>query len=162
MASCLMAPSLYLNQLWLTINEFVLWNSFQGNIYLNTQGINAKVVPEMYTFEITVASPRGQWVNSQETLHISPLWANWGMSIVRYFGEIYLVSMKLCGTLLTTPTGSSLICEQFSWTFNWRSVDLLCLYFRYRQRTTNTSEQLGYAKQMMTSVGNIICIQERF
>ena len=34
MAWCLMAPSHYLNQCWLTINK-ILWRSFQGDIYQN-------------------------------------------------------------------------------------------------------------------------------
>ena len=43
MASCLMAPSHYLDQCWLTI----LWLSFQGNVYLNTQDINPKLCLKM-------------------------------------------------------------------------------------------------------------------
>ena len=52
MACCQRAPSHYLNQRWLTINE-IFWHSFQVNFYLNTQDINPQVVFEIYTFEIT-------------------------------------------------------------------------------------------------------------
>ena len=45
MACCLMAPSHYLNQCWLKINE-ILQHPFQGNVYLNTQNINPQVVLE--------------------------------------------------------------------------------------------------------------------
>ena len=38
MVCCLTAPNHYLNQCWLITNE-ILWHSFQGNIYLNTQDI---------------------------------------------------------------------------------------------------------------------------
>ena len=62
MAGCLTAPSHYLNQCWLTINE-ILWHSFQGNIYLNTQDINPQVVFKIHTSEFTAISHRGQWVN---------------------------------------------------------------------------------------------------
>ena len=61
MAYCLIAPSHYLNQCWLTIKE-ILWHPFHGNVYLNTQVINPKVMFEIYTFEITATSPRVQWV----------------------------------------------------------------------------------------------------
>ena len=33
-------------------------DSFQGNVYLNTQDINPSVMFEIYTFEITATSPR--------------------------------------------------------------------------------------------------------
>ena len=64
-ACCLMGPSHYLNQCWLTINK-VLVHSFQGNVYLNTctQDINPLVVFEIYAFEITATPARVQWVNS--------------------------------------------------------------------------------------------------
>ena len=62
MACCPMAPSHYLNQHWLIINEAV-WHLFQGNIYLNTQDINPQIVIEIYKFDITATSQRDWWVN---------------------------------------------------------------------------------------------------
>ena len=76
---CLMAPSHYLNQCWLTIN-MILWHSFQGDVNLNTQNIN--VVFEIHRFEITATSPGDelamlafkymstwQWATCKETWH---------------------------------------------------------------------------------------------
>ena len=44
----------------LTHRHEILWHSFQGNVYLNTEYINPQVVFEIYTVEITATSPRGQ------------------------------------------------------------------------------------------------------
>ena len=60
MACCLMAPSHHVNQCWVTTNK-ILYNSFQGNIYLNTQDINPQILFEIYTFWITATSTREQW-----------------------------------------------------------------------------------------------------
>ena len=61
MTCCLTAPSHYLNQCWLTVNE-VLWHLFHCNVYLNAQNIYQQAVFEIYTFEITTTSPREHWV----------------------------------------------------------------------------------------------------
>ena len=61
MASCLMAPSHYLNQCWLMISE-VLWHSPDSNFTENTQDIYHWNEFEIYLFETVVKSPRGQWV----------------------------------------------------------------------------------------------------
>ena len=39
------APSHYLNQCWLTLNE-ILWHSFEDTIYFNTEDINTQVLFE--------------------------------------------------------------------------------------------------------------------
>ena len=70
-AWCLTAPSHYLNQSWLGINE-ILWHSFQGNIYMSTQDIKPQVVLEMYTFEITATFPREQWVKAPCGCSVAP------------------------------------------------------------------------------------------
>ena len=60
MAWCLMAPSHYLNQNWLTTNR-ILWHSYQGNIY-------SRYHPKLclkFNIEITATSARGQWVKSR-------------------------------------------------------------------------------------------------
>ena len=57
MACCLTAPSHYLTPYWLAINK-VLWYSFQGNVYWNTQDTNPQVVFEIDSFEITAISPQ--------------------------------------------------------------------------------------------------------
>ena len=62
MACCLITPSHYLSQCWLTVNK-VMWPSLQGNVYSNTHDINSQGVLEIYTFEITATSPREQWIN---------------------------------------------------------------------------------------------------
>ena len=51
MASCLMAPSHYLKQYWLTIN-MILWFSFHDNVYLNILSIPIHKFYEIYRFEI--------------------------------------------------------------------------------------------------------------
>ena len=56
---CLRTPCIYLNQCLLNINK-ILWHSFQGNVYWNTQDINPRVAFEIHTFEITATSPRGR------------------------------------------------------------------------------------------------------
>ena len=56
MTCCLTAPSHYLNQCWRITCE-VIWHSFQGNIYLNTQYINPQAVLEIQTLEIKVHLP---------------------------------------------------------------------------------------------------------
>ena len=51
MAWCLTALRHYLDQCWLTINK-MLWHSFQGNVYLNTQYIISQRVFTICIFEI--------------------------------------------------------------------------------------------------------------
>ena len=51
MVCCLTAPSHYLNQVSLSI-IVIIWHSFLGNVFLNTNDINPKVVFEIYTFGI--------------------------------------------------------------------------------------------------------------
>ena len=58
MACCLTAPSHYLNQCWLMINE-VLWHSPEINFTGNTQDIYPRYASESYSeFKITATSPR--------------------------------------------------------------------------------------------------------
>ena len=57
---CLTPPSYYLNPCWFTVEE-LLWHTFHGNIYMNTQDINLKVTLEIYILEIRAKSPTGQW-----------------------------------------------------------------------------------------------------
>ena len=49
MASCLMAPSHYLKQYWLTIS-MILWFSFHDNVYLNTQYTNTQVLWNLHVW----------------------------------------------------------------------------------------------------------------
>ena len=58
---CLTAPSQYSNQCWLIINE-VLWCTFHGNDYVNSQNIDTQVMFEILTFEITATSPKCQLI----------------------------------------------------------------------------------------------------
>ena len=65
MACCLTAPSHYLNQCWLIINE-VQWQSPKGNHnvhkrYLGHQKLNYL---EIYLYKISLWSPRGEWVKT--------------------------------------------------------------------------------------------------
>ena len=57
---------------WTTVdlNE-TLWNSFGGDVYLNTQDITFHVVFKIYTFEITSKSPRD---NELMFLKITSAW----------------------------------------------------------------------------------------
>ena len=61
MAFCLMAPSRYMNQCWLIIRE-VLWYSPEGNYTGTAQDTHPWHQIYNYQFQITVTSPRGQWV----------------------------------------------------------------------------------------------------
>ena len=56
MACCLMAPSHYLSQCWLIINE-VMWYSHGGIFTGNAPDINHKNVLQNYTIEIISMSP---------------------------------------------------------------------------------------------------------
>ena len=47
--------------------EESLWHSFQGNVYFNNQDINPQYVFENNTFEMTVTTCEGQWVNTMAT-----------------------------------------------------------------------------------------------
>ena len=46
----------------LTLTNMMVWHSFHGNIYWNTQNINphTDTVFEIYAFEIETTSPKGQ------------------------------------------------------------------------------------------------------
>ena len=93
MACCRAAPSHYVNQCWFIMNE-ILWHSFQGNVYWNTvhwntQDVNLKVVFEMYTFEITATSARGQWVNALNVWGGRYGLFDWFDSFSLKFGWIY-------------------------------------------------------------------------
>ena len=84
MACCLMSPSHYLNQCWLTIHE-IFWHSFQGNIYMNTQDISPQGVFEIYTFEIAISSPK--WaMNQYLSITLNP-----ADSTRHYFIEIIII-----------------------------------------------------------------------
>ena len=83
MACCLSAPSQYLHQCWLTISE-ILWHSFQGNVYFNTQDINPQVVKKkkkspscvwnkIYIYEITATSHKGWSYCSLALSHLNDL-----------------------------------------------------------------------------------------
>ena len=66
MAYCLTAPSHYLNQFWLLINE-VLWYSPESNFPKGAQAVILYNEFVNYTFEITATSSRGQRVLPTET-----------------------------------------------------------------------------------------------
>ena len=58
MACCLTVPSYQRDQCQLTTKE-VLWNTFQGNVYLYTEHVNPRLCLKL---GITAISYRGQWV----------------------------------------------------------------------------------------------------
>ena len=62
MACCLMAPSHYLNQCWLIISK-VQWQSSEGKFTRDTSAINHWNSLENYLPDISLKSPRDQWVN---------------------------------------------------------------------------------------------------
>ena len=61
MACCLTAPSHYLNQCWLIIDE-VPWHSSQGIILRWCEDTNQLNKIENCSFKMASRSPRGQWV----------------------------------------------------------------------------------------------------
>ena len=63
MACCLTAPSLYLNQCWLFINEGLL-HSPETNFTVNSHDTILCKEFQNYTFKIIVTYPRGRWVNN--------------------------------------------------------------------------------------------------
>ena len=68
MACCLMTPSHYLNQCWLTMSK-VLWHSSEGIIMGRSAHTNQWNKIENYMFRIAFRSHRGQWVDSW-TIHV--------------------------------------------------------------------------------------------
>ena len=65
MACCQTAPSHYLNQCWLALDE-VLQHPFQGNVYLDTLYINPQLCSKsVKSFEIRATSSRGPWASYQ-------------------------------------------------------------------------------------------------
>ena len=77
MACCLTAPSHYLNQCWHVINE-VLWHSFQGHVYLNTQDSNPHVAWTLHIFFKSQTSEGYNELKSQSCRYkgakFLPLW----------------------------------------------------------------------------------------
>ena len=61
MAWCLTAPSHYLNQFWLIVKTFPQYSP-EGNFTCNVQDFCPDMSLKTYIFNITDASPRGQWV----------------------------------------------------------------------------------------------------
>ena len=58
--NCLAAPSHCLNLCWHTIIE-ILWHSFQGDVHLNIEDFNPKVMFEIYTTKSQSHLPTKQW-----------------------------------------------------------------------------------------------------
>ena len=63
MACCLMAPSHYLNQCWLSIKG-VLWHSLKSNSTSADELKSVKCVRWLH-FKMTTTTPRSWWVNAQ-------------------------------------------------------------------------------------------------
>ena len=61
-ACCLMAPRNYLIPCWL-INNIDSWHPSEINLIGCAQEFNLQHELQNHTFDITVTSPRGQWVN---------------------------------------------------------------------------------------------------
>ena len=75
MACCLAKPSHYLNQYWLIINE-VLWQSFQGNAYMNIQLYYHPSF--VWSFKIISLSSTSNWfVGAMEWGFLSPCSTSW-------------------------------------------------------------------------------------
>ena len=74
MACCLMAPSHYLNQCWLIINE-VLWHSLEDRFAGNAQDSYPWYEFDYYWTKITAAFSMGEWVKKAwcQICHHSPL-----------------------------------------------------------------------------------------
>ena len=62
----LMAPSHYLNQLWLDISDH-LWHSTERNVTATGQANILHDTFENYTLEVTDSSPRGKYVKTKES-----------------------------------------------------------------------------------------------
>ena len=77
MTWCCQAPSHYLNQCWLIIYG-VLWYSPYSNFTGSTWYISSWYEFENYNFQITATSPRGQWVNMNDTV-----------TVIRFSGKNY-------------------------------------------------------------------------
>ena len=99
MACSLMAPSHYLNQCWLIINE-ALWHSREGNFTGNAHYIYPWYEFENFLIMITAAPPalRGHWVNTQK--YIEKCWhlVEASKCISKYFITYFLfLGLKICG-----------------------------------------------------------------
>ena len=73
MACCLTAPSHYLNQCWLIINE-VQWHSYLSNFTTNASTISHWNLFEKCMSKISFKSFRGHWVNHAIPLAESMTW----------------------------------------------------------------------------------------
>ena len=84
---------------WQTSSE-ILWHSFEGNVYLNTQE-SQSYVWILYTFRITAISPRGQWVNKDFIpIHYWCQWKKLPSLILFFFSEvIWMENLVQCGWL---------------------------------------------------------------
>ena len=130
-----MPPSHYVNQYWLTIDE-ILWHSFLGNVYLNTQYINLQVEFEIYTFEITNIFRKGQWFNS----------IYWSFCL-----RDYLLSTCVRSELTNIDAWRTLHCSEHDVVPNHRHSDcLLNRLFRHRSKTTSMLRVTGLCEGEFT------------
>ena len=93
-AWCLMAPSHYLNQYWLTINE-VFCHSFQGNVYQHTQDNCASKVLEKFEWSMNllplICLHRHR---NLSTLQIVTPLAAWTITMLRVDKHLYLCQQR--------------------------------------------------------------------
>ena len=114
----LTAPSLYLNQCWLTINT-IFWHSY---IYIY-QFINPEVAFEIYTFEISATSLSGQWV---KVCNIPIVHTLWRLAVVTcrpiFFGIILLPQCQWSnpGEYMYTETKMSSFWRNFNHWLHWK------------------------------------------
>ena len=111
--------------IWLAVSK-VVWHSFQGNVCLNAQDINPRVLFEIYTFKINATFPWGWWVNK----HF------WNSPHVRSL-SINIVHALSCFALWwetilpITFSITSLVLRQLNWMINPVFVDSIRVDWRY-------------------------------
>ena len=111
MASCLMAPSHYLNQYWLIISE-VVWHSPEGGQFLRICSIYLWYEFENYQHNIIVTCSRDQWVNSKTVPMTWLLWigCQWCENKILVLSYMTSLSRKPC---LTKSINQSIHGSQF-------------------------------------------------
>ena len=96
MTCCLTAPSHYLNQIWLIIRK-VSWHSSEGKFTAGTSAINHCNWHEKNSFEISLKSPRPQWVNKNKNVKHNKTVCIFMIDIVKVSKDFVL----FCSILLT-------------------------------------------------------------
>ena len=139
MACCLMAPSHYLNQCWLTISK-IKWRSSKGKFTRDTSAINHWNYLWNQVPRISFKFPRGQWVKI--TIEISrnliDLWVltHWGLVMhICHQPRPSLVQIMACRLFGAKPLSKPMLgyCELNSLRTNFSEILIKIQNFSLRK-----------------------------